>query len=108
MPRVIGVHQLELKPGVQAEDLERFFREEMAAGPGLSGTATCLMIGDKGKRNGKYLLLFEFDGPNDRARLFVPEAEASEALKRVWGQWEKLMTFVSSEWSDYVELYRSP
>jgi hypothetical protein len=72
----------------------------------LSGVTTSLLKGDKGKRDGKYLLMFEFDSLDDRARFFVDEAEATEEVKRVWRLWSKLGTFVSSEFSDYVELYK--
>jgi hypothetical protein len=35
MPKVFGMHEIELQPGVEPEDYERFFAEELA--PTLSG-----------------------------------------------------------------------
>jgi hypothetical protein len=105
MPRIVGIHHLELKPGVEAQEFERFFRDEwLVDTSGLPGMTTSLLKGDKGKRDGKYLMMFEFDNPDSRAQLFVDEAEATEEVKRVWQRWGELVTFVSSEFTDYVEL----
>lgn len=106
MAKVVGIHNLELQPGVKAKDFEKFFREEWLVGTfDLSGVKTLLLKGDKGKRDGKYLMMIEFDSFDDRSRLFIDEAETTEEVKQMWQQWKKLRTFVSTEFTDYVELY---
>jgi hypothetical protein len=105
MPRIVGIHHLELKPGVEAQEFERFFRDKwLVDTSGLPGMTTSLLKGDKGKRDGKYLMMFEFDNPDSRDQLFVDEAKATEEVKRLWQRWKELVTFVSSEFTDYVEL----
>ena len=105
MAKIIGIHPLELRDNVQAETLETFCRNELLpAVSALPGTKARLFKGDKGARNGKYLLLFEFDKAEQRDQFFVEEAQASELVKEVWKQWPKLGTLVTNEFSDYVEL----
>ena len=105
MVRIIGIHPIELREGVKAEDLESFCKDALLpAISAMPGTTTRLFKGDKGARDGKYLLLWEFGGPEERAQFFVDEAEASDAVKQVWKQWEKLRTLVTNDFSDYVEL----
>jgi hypothetical protein len=37
MPKVFGLHEMELPPGVEPEEYERFFAEEIAPMPKLPG-----------------------------------------------------------------------
>ena len=46
MPKVFGMHEIELQPGVEPEDYERFFAEELAPTLKLPGWKTHLLRGD--------------------------------------------------------------
>src|SRR6187200_2399509 len=61
MPKVFAVHEMELEPGVEPEEYERFFAEEIAPMAELPGWKTRLLKGDRGARTGKYLVLFEIE-----------------------------------------------
>jgi hypothetical protein len=37
MPTVFGLHEIELQPGVEPEEYERFFAKEIAPSPMLPG-----------------------------------------------------------------------
>ena len=59
MAKIIGIHPLELRDSVQAETLETFCKDELLpALSALPGTTARLFKGDKGARDGKYLLFF--------------------------------------------------
>ena len=62
MPKVFALHEIELQPGLEPEEYERFFAEKMAPMLELPGWKTRLLKGDRGARTGKYLVLFETGG----------------------------------------------
>ena len=70
MPKVFGMHEIELQPGVEPEDYERFFAEELAPTPQASGMEDPSSKGDRGARGGKYLVLHEIESLDARDRYF--------------------------------------
>jgi hypothetical protein len=48
MPKVFGLHEMELQPGVEPEEYERFFAEEMIPTLTLPGWKIHLLKGDRG------------------------------------------------------------
>ena len=107
MAKVLGIHQLELKSGVTAEAFEKFFQEEyLTKHPSFPDVTPSLLKGDKGERVGKYLLIFEFDSPEARARFFVDEAERPPEVEQTLQLWEQVRTYVTTTWTDYIELYK--
>jgi hypothetical protein len=82
MPKVFAVHEIELQPGVEPEEYERFFAEEIAPMLELPGWNTRLLKGDRGARTGKYLVLFEIESLEARDRYFPRPGEASEEFTR--------------------------
>ena len=86
MPKVFGLHEVELRPGVAPEEYERFFAEQIAPLPKLPGWKTHLLKGDRGARAGKYLVLFEIESPEARDRYFPGPREESEELTQFYEQ----------------------
>jgi hypothetical protein len=67
MPTVYGLHEIELQPGVEPDEYERFFAEELAS-PELPGWKVHLLKGDRGARAGKCLVPLEIESPEARDR----------------------------------------
>ena len=78
MTRVFGLHEIELNPGVNAEDFENFFRKEVANGPFYPGWRARLLKGDRGARQGKYLMLMEIESVEARDRFAPAHNQGSE------------------------------
>ena len=82
MAKVYGLHEIELQPGVEPDEYERLFAEEIARSPELSGWKTHLLKGDRGARAGKYLVLLEIESLEARDRYFPRPGEASDEFTR--------------------------
>jgi hypothetical protein len=114
VPKVFGMHEIELQPGVEPEDYERFFAEELAPTLKLPGWKTHLLRGDRGARGGKYLVLHEIESLDARDRYFPGPGEQSEEFTRFLEQhpetaaamekWERYSTIHSENdiTTDYV------
>jgi hypothetical protein len=114
MPTVYGLHEIELQPGVEPDEYERFFAEEIAPSPMLPGWRVQLLKGDRGVRAGKFLVLLEIESLEARDRYFPNPGEESEESTRffeqhpeaaaVWEKWQKLGPFGSKTdvSTDYV------
>ena len=50
--------------------------------PELDGWKTRLLKGDRGKRAGKYAILYEIESPDARDRYFPADGQGSEDLNR--------------------------
>jgi hypothetical protein len=113
MPKVFGIHELATKPGVNGAEFERFVTEEAFPAMRWPGTTFYLLKGDRGERNGQYLLVMEFESVEARNRLFpAPDttgAEVQQAIDSARGVFEKWASFGAlpgSEgaiYTDYVE-----
>src|SRR4051794_16213157 len=55
--RMIGIHQLELKPGITAEQFEQFLAREFQHQRTPSGWKTSILKGDRGERTGRYAVM---------------------------------------------------
>jgi hypothetical protein len=82
MPKVFGLHVMELPPGVEPEEYERFFADEIVPMPKLPGWKTSLLKGERGARTGKYLVLHEIESLEARDRYFPRPGDASEEFTR--------------------------
>ncbi len=113
MAKVLGIHELELKSGASGDKFERFFREEVLSGPSLPGVRLQLLKGERGVREGKYLVITEIDSQAVRDQHFPLDGEASaEAqaywssaeVQHIWDQWGNLATQPgdTATWTDYV------
>jgi hypothetical protein len=85
MAQVISMHELQLNPGVDEAEFERFVRDEalpvLRLPPGMHGR---LARGDRGQRAGHYLLLVEFDSVEARARLYPAPATMSTEMQQAF------------------------
>ena len=82
MAKAYGVHDVQLKSGVSAEQLERFLREEWRPAD-IPGVRQSWLKGDRGDRAGTYLRVFEFESKETRDRYFPTLMERSAEFERV-------------------------
>jgi hypothetical protein len=115
MAKVFGMHMIGLRTGVKGEDFETFFREKVAPLPNFPGTKWYLLKGERGDREGKYLVMSEIESVEARDR-FAPKPDESseeaerfmgahkEAFEAVFAEWEKLASPVGAPtiYTDYV------
>ena len=115
MAKVFGMHMIGLRPDVKGEDFETFFREKVAPLPAFPGSKWYLLKGERGDREGKYLVMSEFESLEARDR-FAPKPDGSseeaerfmeahkEAFNAVFTEWEKLASPVGAPtiYTDYV------
>ena len=80
MARVIAIHEITLKPGVSAEEVEQLAREVAALD--LPGMKTHLAKGTRGARKGQYATVIEIDSVERRNQLFPSEGTPSEEVQQ--------------------------
>ena len=104
MATVYGMHEIELRAEVDPEEYEAWFAEEVAGQPLLPGWKAHLLRGDRGRRAGKYLLVFEMDSDEDRDRYFTAENEESEELAQYLAEhpeiaevWQRARSFEAAD-----------
>ena len=109
MAKVFGMHMIALRPGVKADDFERFVKEEVYPVPFFEGTKFYLIKGDRGDREGKYLCILELESVELRDRLFPSPGELSneaqqflETQAAVFEKWETYATPMDVISTDYV------
>jgi hypothetical protein len=110
MPRLLGVHEVELRPGADSAEFERL-AAEVASLPMFDGWSFQLLKGERGVRTGKYLVVFEIVSPEARDRYYPTEGQASDESGRFDKQnpetadaWERLHALMtdSDVATDYV------
>jgi hypothetical protein len=108
MAKVFGIHEIELHPGVTAQDFERFMSEALPKLPHFAGWTTYVAKGDRGTHTGKYIMLQEIESVEARDRYYpapdTPSEEAQRAMEAVAGVFEKWGSIASSTFTDYVVL----
>jgi hypothetical protein len=110
MPKVFGMHEIELRPGVTSEEYVHFYTKELAPLPELQGWKSYLLKADRGERAGKFLLLFEIESVDARDRYFPRPNTASEEVQQYLEQnpqaaaaWAKDDAFRSADRAtDYI------
>ena len=115
MARVLSLHEIELRPGVDPAEFEQVFAAEVASFRTLPGFKASLLKGDRGARAGKIHLLLEMD-EETRARYFPIPDEFSEELRRFMEQhpdtaaaWDKMnaLRVERDTYTDYVVVVES-
>ena len=101
MARVFGLHEIELHPGVQEEDFEDFFAKEMATGPIFPGWRIRLLKGDRGVREGKYLVLFEIESAEARDRFAPASDQSNEETDQFLNKHRATLTPIFEKWSTF-------
>ena len=109
--KVLSVHQLNLKEGVNVAEFEAFILNDLLPYYNkVKGQKGNLAKGDRGIRTGKYAIILSFDSLADRNRIYPPEGglsdEFEEILKGTEDLWDKLGSFVEGDafgnHTDYV------
>ncbi len=108
---VLSMREFELRPGVDAVEFERFVRGEMAGtvAANVKGMKVQVLKGDRGRRKGDYMLVWEFDSVATRNQFFPREGgfggppfqEAWDRIKTVMGKFRSY-TREQSGYTDYV------
>jgi hypothetical protein len=114
MAKVFGMHSIELKPGVSEQEFEEFIQKEVIPLYRIvPGQTTHLLKGDRGERNGKYLVLIELESTERRDHIYPPVEDgggvAKDVLQLVGNTdhiWAKFATFAEGfpdpAFTDYV------
>jgi hypothetical protein len=120
MPKLYGMHHLELRPEVAPDAFERFVTDELSRLLHREGQRTYVLKGDRGERVGKYLFVIEYDTVERRDQDSPGSNQDSEELKQWLAEHEaqvgqlfaQLSTYVLPDWdigyhyTDYVEVSR--
>ena len=110
MARVVGLHEIELRPGADPAEFEPAAAEVVSL-PMFEGWTTRLLKGERGVRAGKYLLVFEIVDLEARDRYFPAEHQGADEIGRFDEQnrqaaeaWERLnaLRAESDITTDYV------
>ena len=114
MPKLFGIHIVELRPGVQAQDFEAFALQRFLPALKSLNAPGCefhLLRADRGTRQGKYIFMMVFDRVETRDRYFPRADWASpeliqliQPLQPLGEIWESLST---REKTDYIQLDES-
>jgi hypothetical protein len=109
MAKVFGIHKLALHSGINGEDFEQFLQEALPQIPAIHGWKVYALRGDRGDREGKYLLLFEIESVEARERFApvggsqTPEAEQfDQATKGIFERWGTFANALDPAFTDYV------
>lgn len=112
MGKVLAIHQMELKPGVDAREFEKFIIDTFAPlyHQYEPRQVAHLMKGDRGDQAGKYALLIEIDSVEARDDMYPAEGKVSDALDSAVQAtapiFEQLNTFLVAfpvaHYTDYV------
>jgi hypothetical protein len=112
MTKVFAFHEIELRPGVSAEEFETFFATEIGSAPIYPGWWAQLLKADRGERAGKYLVIFEIESLEARERYFPTAGERSEEARQfthqhpeiaaVFETWRSLASPPGEVYTDYI------
>jgi hypothetical protein len=114
MAKVLGIHTVELKPGVNEQEFEEFIKTDvLPVYRRVPGQIVHLLKGDRGERTGKYLVLIELESVERRDDIYPPAGagwgvagDVQQLLGNVDPIWEKFSTFVEGfpdpDFTDYV------
>ena len=113
-PQVIGAHEIELQPGTDEGEYERLALTTMAQ-PAPDGVTVRLFKGDRGARNGKYLMTLEMDTVANRDTTFPTEGSHDDSPAiQAWQQenpaaaeaWGRLSEYggTTEVFTDYVAI----
>ena len=114
MAKVFGMHMIALHPGVKAEDFEKFVVAEMY--PIFEASLDMkvyLLRGDRGDREGRYLVMTEFSSVEARDRQYPAPGEMSKEIQQIFAaqaalleKWNSFATPFNVIYTDYIEVGR--
>jgi hypothetical protein len=110
MTKIFEVIPIELRPGANEGDFERFWIEEFASLGRRLDWVGHLARSDRGERDGRYAVIWEIPSVELRDRYYSARDEPTQEMLNLLesdfkGLVDKLFTFVE-EWpfTDYVEI----
>lgn len=104
---VISVHDLELKPGVDAKEFETFVMKEIAPiYKKMKGQNLILVKGDRGVRTEKYAIILTFESIEDRDRIYPPSGEfvGDFGEASIWEKFDSMANGLGAVFTDYVRV----
>jgi hypothetical protein len=101
MTRVFGMHEIELNPSVNEEEFENFFLQEMAPASIFPGWSIHLLKGDRGMREGKYLVLFEIESTEARDRFAPAPSQSNEATDQFLEKNKEILEPIFQKWATF-------
>lgn len=110
MAKVFGINLIALRPGVQGAEFERFVKEEIHSFQWPQGVRLLLLKGERGDREGKYLMMLEFESVARRNWASPANGQLSaeylQMMEPVMAALNKWSTFASGPvdptFTDYV------
>ena len=114
MSKVLGMHAVELKPGVDEREFEDFIcNQVIPIYRRVPGQTVHLLKRDRGDQAGKYLVLIELESIERLDHVYPPAGDdwgVAEDVQQLVGNvdpiWEKLFTYVErfpdDAFTDYV------
>jgi hypothetical protein len=110
--KILALHEIEIRPGVDAEEFEAFFAKEIGSDPIYPGWWAQLLKADRGERATKYLVMFEIESVEVRDRYFPAAGERSEEAQQftqqhpeiaaMFKKWSTLASPPGEIYTDYV------
>lgn len=82
MGTVYGLHEVELRPEVDPDDYEEWFADAVADHELMPGWKTYLLQADRGRRAGRYLVVFEVESEEARDRYFSADGTGTAEFER--------------------------
>ena len=104
MSKVYSFHMISLKAGASGPDFERYIHggARVLDDGGLAGMTMRLLKGDRGDREGKYLVMFEFDSVERRNQLFPEAGPAARQGSAEFMQWMGAQGPALAKWDEYA------
>ena len=101
MSKVLGMHKLELKPGVDEKEFEDFVCNQiLPLYRVVPGQTIHLLKADRGERDGQYMVLIELESVARRDHIYPAEGGVAEDVQQLVGDvdpiFEKFFTYVES------------
>jgi hypothetical protein len=115
MAKVFGVHTIELRPGVKVAEFEKFLRDKLPSKFVIPGWNVYIARGNRGEREGKYLLIYEIDSVEARDQYSPQPGEPSQEATQLMQAHKEILAFdeefgkLASEgdYTDYVVIAES-
>ena len=105
MANIYGLHEVKLQPGVTAEELERFFREELPTSSEVEGWQPYLLKKYYGTADIEYLVAWVVDEerhPKVFPDIWTELHQWQEDNAALWEKWKSLMDMGDDhDWADY-------
>ncbi len=114
MTRIVGIHEVELKPGVTGEEfaeaVHAFALADQSEGP--NGWVISVIKSDRGTQLGGYGILFEIESVETRDRWIsddgITEMHQQFAARHpeYFSAWEHIQSLIvqPNQWNDYLVL----